>query len=240
MNKIIKIEIAVGIILIIVVIIGALLLLNNKSISKNSKSNVNEKQVEKVIPDNNLTEVNQKAPEKIQMNNCENTTENKKELDMENRRSLKNKDWNTFVNWRDHYQFDYPVDKLSVEITQFTDSGDGQYWSAQIGYPDRLGTFADILVYYGNIEEVINSDYDRGTIQIVNKQDTLINGKKAVVVFWKDVDYSDEPVGKEIIIQYKEDRVLTINGPYENKDELQLFDKILESLVFIPELGENL
>lgn len=155
------------------------------------------------------------------------------ESDFEIREIPGRKGWNIFVNSRDLYQFEYPLNELEVSGL-YAKSSDKTIWSAGIGYPNKLGAFASLQIYCGSTEEAISSYYDKNEqVKIVSKKDIIVDGKKATRVLWKDIKYSDKAVGQQVVIQYNEDRVLIVSGPLGEQKKEKLFDDLMKSLVFL-------
>ncbi len=137
--------------------------------------------------------------------------------------------WKKFTHSRDGYSLKYPSDKVGEpQISSAGDSGSGWIWSAQIGYPDRLGAFADFFTFNGLIDGSIDAYYKGNSrIQITSTQSTTVNGKQAKIVLWRDINNSQSPVGKQYFIQYSSNKVLIVSGSTE-----ALFDQVVSTLQF--------
>ena len=138
------------------------------------------------------------------------------------------KQWKTFIHPQDGYSFKYPGDQLTSNILSVLDSGSGWVYSAEVVYPDRLGTFADIFIFNGSIDSAINAYYKgNNRIKITYTQSIILNKKETKIILFKDTNYSSSPIGKQYFIQYRDDKALIVAGLLGKEEKL--FDKVVQS-----------
>lgn len=226
MNKKIGTPLAITIIILVAGTIGVLIWHNNTQITpvQTQSQSSAKKETKTTVPQKNFCEI----------------TANTKNGDKPNLPSVKieksknNPSGSIFINHRDEYQLEYPTDKLTIlgDADFGSYQPNARYWSAEIGYADRLGAFGGIEIFCGDVESAVSAYYkDNEEPKIISRQDSTLGGKKAVIIN-SQYHGTGAPASKEALIQYKNDRVLIISGPAEPKSDLDIFDKMISTLVF--------
>lgn len=215
-NKKISTVLAVGIILIVAIVMGGLIWLDNKQQTSQNQLLKPKLTNQKLVEKNETTE----------KSFCEITNEMKPNDKIEGD-LMENKDWNKYINYRDNYQIDYPIKELSIVGNNFS-KAPGGYWSALIGYSDRLGAYGDIIIHCGNINSAVNAfnadiKNTNAGLKIINEEKITINNMDALIIYSKLKP--EIPTFKTFYIQYKKDMVLIISGYDE-----PMFDKMVETI----------
>lgn len=233
MNKKIDTLLAIAIMILVAGTIGALIWHNNTQITpiQTQSQSSAKKETKATVPQKNFCE--------ITANTKNGDKPNLPSVEIE--RSKNSSNGSIFINHRDEYQIEYPTDKLTI----LGDADFGSYqtnarhWSAEIGYAGKLGAFGEIKIFCGDVESAISAYYkDNTELKIVSRQDSMIGGKKAITINSQQ-NGTGAPASKEVLIQYKNDRVLIIGGPAEPKSDLDIFDKMISTLIFTSNQENN-
>lgn len=240
MNKKIKTEIGMGIIIIVSIILGGLIWLGDGK----------EKEISKVAPEDGGTTIQdatEEMNEEMGSDFCEDNLDMSPD-DEVGESVMKNEGWKKYINYRDGYEIDYPASELAIEGSPFLKASGG-YYSVSVGYANRLGGyFGPILIYCGNIDSALDSalvatkksqeeaqkymesrseevEKMKAKEEIIKNEKLIINGMEALVID-KKVIFSAETVNiRTYFIQYKKDRVLMVAGPNES-----MFDKMVKTI----------
>lgn len=140
--------------------------------------------------------------------------------------------WKRFLHEKDPYSLKYPIE---LEVTSnsgtVADETNMRLWSAQIGYRDRLGAFADIFVYTDRLADVdmaTQKDLDTGMVPVVDTKKIKIAGKSANIVQYAYKD-NTSVVHKRYYIQMSPNKVLVISGNLSDETKI---DAIVQTLQF--------